>query len=221
MSTATTDPALPRCRADDDLPIQPGQVYTTERRIETRRRCGENQTRGEWKVYIAEDYCAAPTASGRRLQAATDPDAGNRGMTPMDASDLEILEWVHLSSGSWYRIHMEQVHLPLLVVDQVMNRVNKKLTRCVCTQFDNLASDLLLDSLFVTGSISLNNDPAPSFNCTDEFSGNGCAPENPGIPYIFYKRALECALAFESNQFEPSQFEPSQFEFGLRPDSTS
>lgn len=149
----------------DTLPMQPSQVYTTERRIDTRLRCGENYTRGEWKVIVATDYCAAPTASGRRLQVATDPDAENRQMEALTDEELEILEWVRLSSGSWYRIHM--------------------------AQFDNLASDLILDSLFVSGSVSLNNDPAPDFNCTNEAAGSGCAPEDPGRPHIFYKRALE------------------------------
>ena len=47
-----------------------------------------------------------------------------------------------------------------------------------------LAADLLLDSLYTDDSVVLNNDPAPSFNCTSD--GPDCLPEEPLRPWVLY-----------------------------------
>jgi hypothetical protein len=124
-------------------------------------------TKSSYRTLLGDDYCARTQAGARRLQVLTDPDVENRQMAAMEADKIDIEEWVDLPGfGHWYRIHIDQSII-------------------------QLTSNFLLDSLYVAGSIPLNNDPAPLFNCTSTQAGAGCLPSEPQRPHVFFKRALE------------------------------
>lgn len=159
----------------DDLSNLPSTVVTTERRPRTRERCGDSMTRSQWKNETATYYCTAASPGGRRLQVATDPEAtdGSQAMVSLADEEIDVLEWARVPNiGIWYRIHFEMLD------EQGI-------------QLLPLATDLLLDSLFVEGSISLNNDEAPDFNCT--LGQLNCVPEDPARPWVL------CELTLDSN----------------------
>ena len=128
-------------------------------------------TRSQWKNETATYYCTAASSGGRRLQVATDPEAtdGSQAMESLTEDQVDLIEWAKIPDyGIWYRIHFDMIdgELPL-------------------------ATDLLLDSLFVEGSISLNNDQAPDFNCS--LGEANCVPDNPIRPWVL------CELTLGSN----------------------
>lgn len=158
----------------DVLRRDPSTLPTTQRRPDTGARCssfGTNQSRAEWNMAIANDFCYASASStvqksyfdslvarndvfGQHLALRPRTESYYR-MPTAEANAVRVWEWASTSIGSWYKIELDGVYA---------------------------AMELALDSVFSLGSGPLHNNPAPAALCTL------CYPDKPKSLSVRYMR---------------------------------
>ena len=131
----------------------PADVLTVALRDGAPERCASPATSTAWATNIATDYCTMhgspppsppPSAVRRRLSETAEGAAAIDLRRPLPPRDVvpEIVKWSNISIGvgNWYRIRIPGTQM---------------------------AMELMLDGVYASSSIELNNDRFPTFKCTD------------------------------------------------------
>lgn len=128
----------------------PADVLTVALRDGSAERCASPATSTVWATNVADNYCAMhgspPPPSARRRWLSEAPEGVpaidlRRPLPPRDVVP-EVVKWsnVSIDVGNWYRIRIPGTQM---------------------------AMELVLDGVYASSSIELNNDRVPAFKCTD------------------------------------------------------
>lgn len=122
----------------------PSAVATVSPRTGYDARCAAAYSTYTWSALTASNYCfahAAPTSARRRRLADAAAAPLRRPLPPRDVTP-EVFKWSNLSSGAgnWYRIRLPGTQMAL---------------------------ELMLDGVFASTSVELNNERYPPYLCND------------------------------------------------------